>query len=569
MKRIRKGNDIMVTWSIFDKGTKLPYDLTGRDITLYVRRRNSNEVKQTSFRIEENRVIWLFLGKDQEDVGIYSLKLVENDGKDDMRTVDVCDVFNLVSHSCQCSSDDDENVKTESIELSGEVTPVTGGVGIGNPVATAESVPYDTPASVTVKGSGPSTEKVFTFHFEIPEGRPGRDGADGKDGERGPIGPEGDKGDTGPQGEQGPQGVQGPQGEKGEKGDKGDTGPRGEQGPQGNTGSSGADGVDGITPKLKIENDYWYVSYDNGATWQGVGPATSSNDIDLSDYATKDEVTKSLADKVDKVEGKQLSTEDFTAALKAKLEALKNYDDAALVSAVNSLRNDLNTRVSGDTTSAIKSFNEVVAFLSGIEDSQKLDSIIAAIEQQIAGKQDTISDLATIRDGASKGATAVQPSSLAKVATSGSYNDLSDKPTIPSAVTESTVSGWGFTKNTGTYSKPSSGIPSTDLSNDVQNSLNKAATALQSVPDGYAQTLSFTNLSASTWVEDAAYADYGYRCDVACAGVTADDYAEVVFDVAQATSGAYAPICETKTNAVAIWSSDNVSITIPTIIITR
>ena len=487
MKRIRKGNDILVTWSIFDKGTKLPYDLTDRDVTLYVRRRNSNEVKQTSFRIEENRVIWLFLGKEQVDVGIYSLKLVENDGKDDMRTVDVCDVFNLVSHSCQCSSDDDENVKTESIELSGEVTPVTGGVGIGNPVATAETVPYETPASVTVKGSGPSTEKVFSFHFEIPEGRPGRDGADGKDGERGPIGPEGDKGDTGPQGEQGPQGIQGPQGEKGEKGDKGDTGPQGVQGPQGNTGSSGADGVDGITPKLKIENDYWYVSYDNGASWTGVGPAVPSDEgIDLSEYATKDEVTKSLADKVDKVEGKQLSTEDFTATLKAKLEALKNYDDAALVAAVNNLRNDLDTIVSGDTTSAIKSFNEVVAFLSGIEDSQKLDSIIAAIEKQIANKQDTISDLATIRDGASKGATAVQPASLSKVATSGSYNDLSDKPTIPSAVTEDTVSGWGFTKNTGTYSKPASGIPSTDLSNDVQNSLNKAATALQSVPEGYA-----------------------------------------------------------------------------------
>ena len=41
-------------------------------------------------------------------------------------------------------------------------------------------------------------------------------------------------------------------------------------------------------------------------------------------------------------------------------------------------------------------------------------------------------------------------SSLATVATSGSYNDLSNKPTIPSAVTESTVSGWGFTKNAGT-----------------------------------------------------------------------------------------------------------------------
>ena len=39
---------------------------------------------------------------------------------------------------------------------------------------------------------------------------------------------------------------------------------------------------------------------------------------------------------------------------------------------------------------------------------------------------------------------------LAAVATSGDYNDLTNKPTIPSAVTESTVSGWGFTKNTGT-----------------------------------------------------------------------------------------------------------------------
>lgn len=48
-------------------------------------------------------------------------------------------------------------------------------------------------------------------------------------------------------------------------------------------------------------------------------------------------------------------------------------------------------------------------------------------------KQDTISDLATIRSGASAGATAVQPSDLATVATSGSYNDLANKPTIPAA----------------------------------------------------------------------------------------------------------------------------------------
>lgn len=39
---------------------------------------------------------------------------------------------------------------------------------------------------------------------------------------------------------------------------------------------------------------------------------------------------------------------------------------------------------------------------------------------------------------------------LHKVAKTGNYNDLLNKPTIPSAVTESTVSGWGFTKNKGT-----------------------------------------------------------------------------------------------------------------------
>lgn len=37
-------------------------------------------------------------------------------------------------------------------------------------------------------------------------------------------------------------------------------------------------------------------------------------------------------------------------------------------------------------------------------------------------------------------------SGLSTVATSGSYNDLSNKPTIPVAVSETTVKGWGFAK---------------------------------------------------------------------------------------------------------------------------
>ena len=55
------------------------------------------------------------------------------------------------------------------------------------------------------------------------------------------------------------------------------------------------------------------------------------------------------------------------------------------------------------------------------------------LKNALNSKQDTISDLATIRSGASAGATAVQPSDLATVAITGSYNDLSNKPTIPAA----------------------------------------------------------------------------------------------------------------------------------------
>lgn len=50
---------------------------------------------------------------------------------------------------------------------------------------------------------------------------------------------------------------------------------------------------------------------------------------------------------------------------------------------------------------------------------------------------------------------------------------------IPAAVTEQTVAVWGFTKNTGDYSKPSGGIPKTDLASDVRTSLGKADSALQ------------------------------------------------------------------------------------------
>jgi hypothetical protein len=117
--------------------------------------------------------------------------------------------------------------------------------------------------------------------------------------------------------------------------------------------------------------------------------------------------------------------------------------------------------------------------------SELTNDVNYATVSQINEKQDIISDLNDIRSGAALGTTAIQPSSLSTVATSGSYNDLINKPVIPTETTESTVSSWGFTKNTGTYSKPSGGIPKTDLNSSVQLSLEKADTALQSIPSEY------------------------------------------------------------------------------------
>ena len=49
--------------------------------------------------------------------------------------------------------------------------------------------------------------------------------------------------------------------------------------------------------------------------------------VDLSNYYTKPETNTLLDNKVDKVDGKQLSTEDYTTEEKTKLEYLHNYDD--------------------------------------------------------------------------------------------------------------------------------------------------------------------------------------------------------------------------------------------------
>ena len=64
---------------------------------------------------------------------------------------------------------------------------------------------------------------------------------------------------------------------EGTDGKDGADGTDGSDGADGTDGTNGQDGQDGITPKFKIENDYWFISYDNGATWTQLGKATGGD----------------------------------------------------------------------------------------------------------------------------------------------------------------------------------------------------------------------------------------------------------------------------------------------------
>ena len=49
------------------------------------------------------------------------------------------------------------------------------------------------------------------------------------------------------------------------------------EGIDGQDGTNGEQGQNGITPKLKIEDGYWYISYNNGTTWEELGKATGED----------------------------------------------------------------------------------------------------------------------------------------------------------------------------------------------------------------------------------------------------------------------------------------------------
>lgn len=62
---------------------------------------------------------------------------------------------------------------------------------------------------------------------------------------------------------------------------------QGIDGQDGKPGEDGQDGKDGITPQFKIEDEYWWVSYDDGTTWEKLGQATGGDVTSIFKSVTK------------------------------------------------------------------------------------------------------------------------------------------------------------------------------------------------------------------------------------------------------------------------------------------
>lgn len=154
---------------------------------------------------------------------------------------------------------------------------------------------------------------------------------------QGPAGPQGPVGPKGEQGEPGPKGEPGADGAPGAQGPKGDPGQKGEKGDPGSDASVTKQNVEAVlTGDITSHNhDSRYISKSNTSTYTPTAdyhPATKKYVDDtvaavdvteqISGKADKIYVDSKLDTKVDKVSGKQLSTNDYTNEDKTKLAGI-------------------------------------------------------------------------------------------------------------------------------------------------------------------------------------------------------------------------------------------------------
>ena len=151
-------------------------------------------------------------------------------------------------------------------------------------------------------------------------------------------------------------------------------------------GGSDDDGIKTETIELTSTLEYVAGTYDDTALW------------------------KELENKVDKVEGLGLSEENYTTEEKEKLAGLQNYDDSGIKEELGKKaeKSEIPTKIS-----ELENDSKYVTETQAMRDYQPKGDYatsqqLTELSAEVGKKQDTITDLETIRSGAAKGATALQ-----------------------------------------------------------------------------------------------------------------------------------------------------------------
>lgn len=219
---------------------------------------------------------------------------------------------------------------------------------------------------------------------------------------QGPAGPQGPVGPKGEQGEPGPKGEPGADGAPGAQGPKGDPGEKGEKGDPGSDASVTKQNVEAVlTGDITSHNhDSRYISKSNASTYTPTAdyhPATKKYVDDtvaavdvteqISGKADKTYVDNKLDTKVDKEEGKGLSTNDYSDDDRQKVSNIVDYvttmRSTASINTMN-LSWDKKNVITGSTyTTGSVTFNSASSKSAGVLTAsyfEKLDALPSADE---------------------------------------------------------------------------------------------------------------------------------------------------------------------------------------------
>ena len=326
--------------------------------------------------------------------------------------------------------------------------------GFQGPYASTEDIQPPVDGVIYIIGA---TEPYELYKFDMDDGfidlGPfGATGAQGPEGPQGPVGPQGPQGETGPQGPQGIQGPQGPYGLQGPKGDPGSNGATGPEGPQGEDGNGIASIAKTGTVGLV---DTYTITMDDGSTYTftvtngkdgtstieaGYGITITGNEISVDNtvIASKSELNQFIKN----------NDTSYSAVFRGKGVWVKaegaytatSYGDGGIA---RSLPNQPGyTYTLPDKSGTFAMTSDIITSYNDLTDKPTIPvvpSVLSAFTNDVGYiTSSALSGYATETWVGQQGfLTSVSWNDIlnkptfATVATSGSYNDLSDKPVIP------------------------------------------------------------------------------------------------------------------------------------------